>query len=172
MKEIKMLQFPLIKKVKPKALSKAVTAAEILEEKIGIAMLQEALKNPGIPNPEKWAKARGMAQKLRKERTAARRAIVKRHADDGVLTVYQLATLLNVAVTTIRSDLAELGMRLVSEPVAPTSFQVDTKNRRAKLKIMSQLGISCASAARRLDVSEATVRRDLKITGIKWVEEK
>ena len=171
MKEIKMPEHPPLEKLKSKAVPRAKTTAEKKEQLIGISMLREALNSPRIPNPEKWAKARGMAQKLRKERTAARRVIVKRHAEDGVLTVYQLATLLNVAVTTIRSDLAELGLRLVSEPVAPTSFQVDTKNRRAKLKIMSQLGISRAKAARRLGVSEATVRRDLKITGIKWMDE-
>ena len=34
----------------------AVTKAELFEERLGNAMLKEALHNPLIPNPEKWAK--------------------------------------------------------------------------------------------------------------------
>ena len=56
-----------------RALPKAVTPAEKLEERLGIAMLKEALNNPQIPNPEKWRQATAFAQARRAQLTKERR---------------------------------------------------------------------------------------------------
>ena len=134
----------------------AVTPAELFEERLGNAMLKEALNNPLIPNPEKWAKARNLALARRAQAAKERRARVK----------------MGVVATTIRTDLQVLKLNLRSAAIRPTAYQFEISERRDKLEEMAELGITRAEAASRLGVSEATIRRDLIVMRLKWDEEK
>ena len=69
-----------------RALPKAVTPAEKLEERLGVAMLKEALNNPHIPNPEKWRQATAFAQARRAQLTKERRERVRTYAEEGEMT--------------------------------------------------------------------------------------
>ena len=150
----------------------AVTKAELLEERLGNAMLKEALHNPLIPNPEKWSKARNLALARRAQAARERRARVKMYAEEGELTVGEVAEILCVVATTIRTDLQVLRMTLRPAVVKPSAYQFEISERRDKLEEMAELGITRAEAASRLSVSEATVRRDLMVMRLKWDEEK
>ena len=150
----------------------AVTPAELFEERLGNAMLKEALHNPLIPNPEKWAKARNLALARRAQAAKERRARVRMYAEEGELTVGEVAEILGVVATTIRTDLQTLKLNLRSAVIRPTAYQFEISERREKLEEMSELGITRAEAASRLGVSEATIRRDLMVMRLKWDEEK
>ena len=150
----------------------AVTKAELFEERLGNAMLKEALHNPLIPNPEKWAKARNLALARRAQAAKERRARVRMYAEEGELTVGEVAEILGVVATTIRTDLQVLKLNLRSAVIRPTAYQFEISERREKLEEMAELGITRAEAASRLGVSEATIRRDLMVMRLKWDEEK
>ena len=150
----------------------AVTPAELFEERLGNAMLKEALHNPLIPNPEKWAKARNLALARRAQAAKERRARVRMYAEEGELTVGEVAEILGVVATTIRTDLQVLKLNLRSAVIRPTAYQFEISERRDKLEEMAELGITRAEAASRLGVSEATIRRDLMVMRLKWDEEK
>ena len=150
----------------------AVTPAELFEERLGNAMLKEALNNPLIPNPEKWAKARNLALARRAQAAKERRARVRMYAEEGELTVGEVAEILGVVATTIRTDLQTLKLNLRSAVIRPTAYQFEISERREKLEEMAELGITRAEAASRLGVSEATIRRDLMVMRLKWDEEK
>lgn len=154
-----------------RTLPKAVTKAEIFEERLGNAMLKEALNNPRIPNPEKWSKARNLALARRAQLAKERRERVKMYVEEGELTVNEVAEILGCVPTTIRTDLQVLRMKLKPAVVKPSSYQFEISERRDKLEEMAELGITRAEAASRLGVSEATIRRDLMVTRIKWSEE-
>tara|TARA_B110000902_G_scaffold97943_1_gene115796 strand:+ start:10467 stop:11081 length:615 start_codon:yes stop_codon:yes gene_type:complete len=150
-----------------RAIPKAVTLYELAEERLGEDMLREALECHRTPNPASAAVTAEMAKEIREQNTARRRAEVKRHAEEKRLTLYEVASTLGVAVSTIRTDIKVLRVRLMYA----TSPQHDrARLRRTKLGDLSQMGIPRAEAARRLGVSEATVRRDLQIAGIEWGE--
>jgi hypothetical protein len=154
-----------------RTLPKAVTKAELFEERLGNAMLKEALNNPRIPNPEKWSKARNLALARRAQLAKERRARVKMYVEEGELTVNEVAEILGCVPTTIRTDLQVLRMKLQPAVVKPSAYQFEIHERRFKLEEMAGLGITRAEAASRLGVSEATIRRDLMVTRIKWSEE-
>ena len=150
-----------------RAVPKAVTPYELAEERLGAAMLREALECYRMPNPENDAVMSSMAREVREQRVAHRRSEVVRHSRENKLTLYQVAVALNAAVSTIRTDMRVLRVKFK----AATSPQHDRAGiRREKLEVLSHMGITRAEAARRLDVSEATIRRDLKLSGIKWGE--
>ena len=150
----------------------AVTPAELFEERLGNAMLKEALHNPLIPNPEKWSKARNLALARRAQAAKERRTRVKMYAEEGELTVGEVAEILGVVATTIRTDLQVLKLNLRPAVIKPTAYQFEIHERRSKLEEMAELGITRAEAASRLGVSEATIRRDLMVMRLKWDEEK
>ena len=154
-----------------RTLPKAVTPAELLEERLGNAMLKEALHNPRIPNPEKWSKARNLALARRAQLTKERRARVKMYVEEGELTVNEVAEILGVVATTIRTDLQVLRMKLKPAVVQPSAYQFEIHERRFKLEEMADLGITRSEAASRLGVSEATIRRDIMVMRLKWDEE-
>ena len=148
-----------------RAIPKAVTPYELAEERLGVAMLREALECYRMPNPESDAVMSGMAREAREQRVSHRRSEVVRHSEENKLTLYQVAVALNVAVSTIRTDMRVLRVKFR----AATSPQHDRAGiRRGKLEVLSHMGITRSEAARRLDVSEATIRRDLQIAGIEW----
>jgi hypothetical protein len=148
-----------------------MTPAERAEQRLGLAMMEESFNNDRIPKPEKWIKARGKANDMRLKQVARRRARVKKFSEEGDLTVFEVASILKTAVTTIRSDMQVLRVKLRAVSQVPTPFQVQAAFRRTKVREMSDTGVSKAEAARRLCVSEATIRRDIKIAGLDWIGE-
>ena len=148
-----------------------VTPAERAEQRLGFAMMEESFNNDRIPKPLHWIKAQGKAKELRYKQVARRRAKVKAYAEEGNLTVFEVASILNAAVTTIRTDLQVLRVKLLAVSQTPTPFQVQAAFRRTKVEAMADTGMTKAEAARQLGVSEATVRRDIKIAGIDWLGE-
>lgn len=154
-----------------RTLPKAVTPAERFEERLGNAMLKEALHNPRIPNPEKWSKARNLALARRAQLAKERRERVKMYVEEGELTVNEVAEILGCVPTTIRTDLQVLRMKLKPAVVKPSSYQFEISERRDKLEEMADLGITRSEAASRLGVSEATIRRDIMVMRLKWDEE-
>tara|TARA_R110002167_G_scaffold253601_2_gene459871 strand:- start:207 stop:653 length:447 start_codon:yes stop_codon:yes gene_type:complete len=148
-----------------------VTPAEFAEQRLGFAMMTESFNNERIPKPLHWIKAQGKAKELRYKQVAKRRAKVKAYAEEGNLTVFEVASILNAAVTTIRTDLQVLRVKLLAVSQVPTPFQVQAAFRRTKVAAMADSGMSKAEAARQLCVSEATVRRDIKIAGLDWLGE-
>ena len=154
-----------------RTLPAALTPAEKFEERLGNAMLKEALHNPRIPNPEKWSKARNLALARRAQLAKERRERVKMYVEEGELTTNEVAEILGVVATTIRTDLQVLRMKLKPAVVKPSDYQFEIHERRFKLEEMAGLGITRSEAANRLGVSEATIRRDLMVMRLKWDEE-
>jgi hypothetical protein len=152
-----------------RTLPEAVTPAEKLEERLGIAMLKEALNNPRIPNPEKWRRATALAQARRAQLTKERRERVRIYAEEGEMTVAQVSDLERCVQTTIRADCQVLGVRLKAGVVKVTPYQEDIAARREMLAELAQTGMTRQAASIELGVSEATVRRDLMITKITWL---
>jgi hypothetical protein len=152
-------------------LSGPVTPAERAEQRLGLAMMEESFNNDRIPKPPHWIKAQGKAKEMRYKQVARRRAKVKAYAEEGNLTVFEVASILKTAVTTIRTDLQVLRVKLLAVSQTPSPFQVQAAFRRTKVESMAPTGITKAEAARQLCVSEATVRRDIKIAGIDWLGE-
>ena len=152
-----------------RTLPPAITPAEKLEERLGIAMLKEALNNPRIPNAEKWRKATALAQARRAQLTKQRRERVKIYAEEGEMTVPQVAELEGVVQTTIRADAQFLNVRLKASVVKVTPYQEDIAARREMLAELAKTGMTRQAASVELGVSEATVRRDLMITKITWL---
>jgi DNA invertase Pin-like site-specific DNA recombinase len=148
-----------------------MTPAERAEQRLGFAMMTESFNNDRIPKPMHWIKAQGKAKELRSIQVAKRRAKVRAYAEEGNLTVFEVASILDAAVTTIRTDLQVLRVKLLAVSQVPTPFQVQAAFRRTKVAAMADTGMSKAEAARNLGVSEATVRRDIKIAGIDWLGE-
>jgi hypothetical protein len=152
-----------------RALPPAVTPAERAEQRLGIAMLKEALNNPRIPNAEKWRKATALAQARRAQLTKERRERVKIYAEEGEMTVSQVAELERVVQTTIRADCQVMGVRLKAGVVKVTPYQEDIAARREMLAELAKTGMTRQAASVELGVSEATVRRDIMIMRIKWL---
>tara|TARA_R110000796_G_scaffold10189_1_gene34053 strand:- start:1955 stop:2587 length:633 start_codon:yes stop_codon:yes gene_type:complete len=146
----------------------AVTKAERAEERLGMAMLSEALDNPLIPNPEKWRRATALAQARRAQLTKERRERVKVYAEEGIFTVPQVAQMERVVQTTIRSDSQVMGVRLRASVIKVTQYQEDIAARREQLEVLAKTGITRQAASEELGVSEATVRRDIMIMRISW----
>ena len=151
-----------------RTLPPAVTEAEKAEERLGIAMLREALSNPLIPNPLKWRQATAFAQAKRAQLSKERRERVKLYAEEGMMTVPQVAQIERVAQTTIRADCQVLGVRLRVSEVKVSPYQGEISARREMLSEMAPTGMTRAAAAVELGVSESTVRRDVSIMRIKW----
>jgi hypothetical protein len=149
----------------------AMTPAERAEQRLGFAMMEESFNNDRIPKPMHWIKAQGKAKELRSIQVAKRRAKVRAYAEEGNLTVFEVASILKTAVTTIRTDMQVLRVKLLAVSQVPTPFQVQAAFRRTKVEAMAPTGMTKAEAARQLCVSEATVRRDIKIAGIDWLGE-
>ena len=147
----------------------AVTPAEKLEERLGIAMLKEALNDPLIPNPEKWRQATAFAQARRAQLTKERRERVKIYAEEGEMTVPQVAELERVVQTTIRADCQVMGVRLKASVVKVTPYQEDIAARREMLAELAQTGMTRQAASVELGVSEATVRRDIMMCRLTWL---
>ena len=154
-----------------RTLPRAMTPAERAEQRLGFAMMEESFNNDRIPKPMHWIKAQGKAKELRSIQVAKRRAKVRAYAEEGNLTVFEVASILKTAVTTIRTDLQVLRVKLLAVSQVPTPFQVQAAFRRTKVAAMAPTGMTKAEAARQLGVSEATVRRDIKIAGIDWLGE-
>ena len=152
-----------------RTLPKAVTKAELFEERLGAAMLKEALNNPQIPNPEKWRQATAFAQARRAQLTKERRERVKIYAKEGEMTVAQVAELERVVQTTIRADCQVMGVKLKAGVVKVTPYQEDIAARREMLAELAETGMTRQAASVELGVSEATVRRDIMIMRIKWL---
>ena len=152
-----------------RTLPKAVTKAEKLEERLGIAMLKEALNNPRIPNPEKWRQATAFAQARRAQLTKERRERVRIYAEEGEMTVSQVAELERCVQTTIRADCQVMGVRLKAGAVKITTYQKDIAARREMLEELAKTGMTRQAASVELGVSEATVRRDIMIMRINWL---
>mgnify|MGYP003629636596 FL=1 len=150
------------------AIPPALTKAERAEEKLGMAMLREALHDHRIPNPPKWRQATALAQARRAQLTNERRERVKVYAEEGVFTVPQAAQLERVVQTTIRADCSLLNVRLRASAVKVTAYQEDISARRDRLQELAGTMITKQAAAIELGVSEATIRRDLMITRIRW----
>ena len=150
------------------AIPPALTKAERAEEKLGMAMLREALHDHRIPNPPKWRQATALAQARRAQLTNERRERVKFYAEEGVFTVPQAAQLERVVQTTIRADCSLLNVRLRASAVKVTAYQEDISARRDRLQELAGTMITKQAAAIELGVSEATIRRDLMITRIMW----
>jgi hypothetical protein len=148
-----------------------MTPAERAEQRLGLAMMEEAFNNERIPKPPHWIKAQGKANEMRYKQVARRRAKVKAYAEEGNLTVFEVASILKTAVTTIRTDMQVLRVKLLPVSQTPSPFQVQAALRRTKVAAMAPTGMTKAEAARQLCVSEATVRRDIKIAGIDWLGE-
>tara|TARA_B110000908_G_scaffold157579_1_gene197848 strand:- start:5322 stop:5942 length:621 start_codon:yes stop_codon:yes gene_type:complete len=151
-----------------KSLPPAVTAAEMFEERLGMAMLREALHDPCIPNPPKWAKARLLATARRAQLAVERRARVKMYAEDGEMTAPEVARILGCAETTIRVDLQVLRMMLPSRGAEVTDYQRLISERRERIDVLAKTGMTRKAASDELNVSEATIRRDVKIMKIAW----
>jgi hypothetical protein len=152
-----------------RTLPKAVTPSERLEERLGVAMLKEALNNPLIPNPEKWRQATAFAQARRAQLTKERRERVRIYAEEGEMTVSQVAELERCVQTTIRADCQVMGVRLKAGAVKITTYQKDIAARREMLEELAKTGMTRQAASVELGVSEATVRRDIMITKITWL---
>jgi hypothetical protein len=152
-----------------RTLPPAVTPAEKLEERLGIAMLKEALNNPRIPNAEKWRKATALAQARRAQLTKERRERVKIYAKEGEMTVSQVAELERVVQTTIRADCGVLNVRLKAGVVKVTPYQEDIAARREMLAELAETGMTRQAASIELGVSEATVRRDIMMMRLTWL---
>jgi hypothetical protein len=152
-----------------RTLPPAVTPAEKLEERLGIAMLKEALNNPRIPNAEKWRKATALAQARRAQLTKERRERVKIYAEEGEMTVSQVSDLEGVVQTTIRADCGVLGVRLKAGVVKVTPYQEDIAARREMLAELAETGMTRQAASIELGVSEATVRRDIMMMRLTWL---
>ena len=152
-----------------RTLPKAVTKAELFEERLGVAMLKEALNNPEIPNPEKWRQATAFAQARRAQLTKERRERVRIYAEEGEMTVSQVAELERCVQTTIRADCQVMGVRLKAGAVKVTTYQKDIAARREMLEELAKTGMTRQAASVELGVSEATVRRDIMIMRIKWL---
>ena len=152
-----------------RTLPPAVTPAEKLEERLGIAMLKEALNNPRIPNAEKWRKATAFAQARRAQLTKERRERVKIYAEEGEMTVPQVAELERVVQTTIRADCQVMGVRLKASVVKVTPYQEDIAARREMLAELAETGMTRQAASVELGVSEATVRRDIMMCRLTWL---
>ena len=150
------------------AISPALTKAERAEEKLGMAMLREALHDHRIPNPPKWRQATALAQARRAQFTKERRERVKFYAEEGIFTVPQVAQMERVVQTTIRADCQVLGVRLRASAIKVTPYQEDISARRDRLEEMAGTMITKHAAAAELGVSEATVRRDIMIMRMKW----
>jgi hypothetical protein len=150
-------------------LPEAVTPAEKLEERLGIAMLKEALNNPRIPNPEKWRQATAFAQARRAQLTKERRERVRIYAEEGEMTVAEVSELERCVQTTIRADCGVMGVRLKAGAVKITTYQKDIAARREMLEELAKTGMTRQAASVELGVSEATVRRDIMITKITWL---
>ena len=150
-------------------LPEAVTPAEKAEERLGIAMLKEALNNPQIPNPEKWRQATAFAQARRAQLTKERRERVKIYAEEGDMTTAQAAALERVVQTTIRADCQFLNVRLKAGVVKVTPYQEDIAARREMLAELAQTGMTRQAASVELGVSEATVRRDIMMCRLTWM---
>jgi len=146
----------------------AVTAAEMFEERLGMAMLREALHDPRISNPPKWAKARLLATARRAQLAVERRARVKMYAEEGEMTAPEVAGILGCAETTIRIDLQVLRMRLPSRGAEVTDYQRLISERRERIDVLAKTGMTRKAASDKLNVSEATIRRDVKIMKIAW----
>jgi len=151
-----------------RAVPKAVTKAERAEERLGILMLREALNDPLIPNPPKWRAATAFAQAQRAQLAKERRERVRLYAEEGIMTVPQVAQLERVVQTTIRGDCQFLGVRLRASIIKVSPYQGQISARRDRLEEMATTGMTRAAAAEELSVSEATVRRDLMVARIKW----
>jgi len=145
----------------------AVTAAERAEERLGVAMLREALNDPLIPNPPKWRAATSFAQAQRAQLAKERRERVKKYAAEGK-TIQEASELEGVVPTTIRQDAQLLGVRLCASRINISPYQGQISARRDILAEMAPSGMTRAAAATALSVSEATVRRDLKMARINW----
>ena len=152
-----------------RTLPKAVTKAELFEERLGVAMLKEALNNPEIPNPEKWRQATAFAQARRAQLTKERRERVRIYAEEGEMTVSQVAELERCVQTTIRADCQVMGVKLKAGAVKVTTYQKDIAARREMLAELAETGMTRQAASVELGVSEATVRRDIMIMRIKWL---
>ena len=150
------------------ALPPAVTKAERAEERTGILMLREALSDPLIPNPPKWRAARAFAQAQRAQLAKERRERVRLYAEEGILTVPQVAERERCVQTSIRQDCQLLGVRLRASVIKVSPYQGQISARRDRLEEMATTGMTRAAAAEELGVSEATVRRDLLVARIKW----
>ena len=150
-------------------LPEAVTPAERFEERLGVAMLKEALNNPLIPNPEKWRQATAFAQARRDQLTKERRERVRIYAEEGEMTVSQVAELERCVQTTIRADCQVMGVKLKAGAVKVTTYQKDIAARREMLEELAKTGMTRQAASVELGVSEATVRRDIMIMRIKWL---
>ena len=151
------------------ALPPAVTPAEKAEERLGMAMLREALQDPLIPNPPKWRQATAFAQARRAQLTKERRERVRIYAEEGEMTVSDAAELERCVQTTIRADCQVMGVRLKAGVVKVTTYQKDIAARRERLAEMAGTGMTRQAASVELGVSEATVRRDIMIMRIKWL---
>jgi predicted ArsR family transcriptional regulator len=134
-------------------------------------MLKEAFNNDRIPKPPHWIKATRKDNEMRRMQVARRRDRVKAYAEEGNLTVFEVASILKTAVTTVRTDMQVLRVKMRPVSKTPSPFQVQAAFRRTQVGLMAPTGITKAEAARRLDVSEATVRRDVKIAGIDWLSD-
>jgi DNA-binding NarL/FixJ family response regulator len=154
-----------------RTLPRPMTPAERAEQRLGFAMMEESFNNERIPKPIHWIKAQGKAKELRSIQVAKRRAKVRAYAEEGNLTVFEVASILKTAVTTIRTDMQVLRVKLLAVSQTPSPFQVQAAFRRTKVADMAPTGMTKAEAARQLCVSEATVRRDIKIAGIDWLGE-
>lgn len=153
-----------------RTLPPAVTDAEKAEQRLGVAMLREALNDPLIPNPEKWRKATAFAQAKREQLTKERRERVKKYAEEGIMTISEAADIEGVVPTTIRQDCQLLGVRLRASQIRVSPYQGEISARRDRLEEMALTGMTRAAAAAELGVSESTVRRDLLVARIKWKE--
>tara|TARA_R110002153_G_scaffold15325_5_gene54841 strand:+ start:1870 stop:2502 length:633 start_codon:yes stop_codon:yes gene_type:complete len=150
------------------AVPPAVTDAEKAEERLGVAMLREALSDPLIPNPSKWKRTTAFAQAKRAQLAKERRERVRLYAEEGIMTVPQAAQLERVVQTTIRQDCQLLGVRLRASEIKVSPYQGEISARRDMLAKMAPTGVTRAAAASELGVSEATVRRDLQVARIVW----
>jgi hypothetical protein len=148
-----------------------MTPAERAEQRLGLAMMTEAFNNDRIPKPPNWVKATRKDNEMRRMQVARRRDRVKAYAEEGNLTVFEVASILKTAVTTVRTDMQVLRVKMRPMSKKPSPFQVQAAFRRTQVGLMAPTGITKAEAARQLDVSEATVRRDIKIAGIDWMSD-
>ena len=147
----------------------AVTPAERAEQRLGMAMLKAALDCPRTKNPPKWAHARSLGHEQRQEIARQRRAKLLEYVEEDELTASEIAERLGVAVTTVRTDAQVLRVKLrCADKKQPSVYQQAIDERRAELLELSRCGITRAEAARKLRVSEATIRRDIYVTKMEW----
>ena len=151
-----------------RTLPPAVTNAEKAEERLGVAMLREALSSERIPSAPKWKAATAFAQAKRAQLTKERRERVKKYAEEGKYTIQDASKLEGVVSTTIRQDAQILGVRLRVSQIKVSPYQGQIEARRDRLQEMAPSGVTRAWAASQLGVSESTVRRDIMVARIKW----